>query len=88
MNQVDEQTHPPLDQIVGRAADIQQLEQAFATALRGERQLVFVTGEPGIGKTTLVDAFLAAQADRKDVWIGRGQSTRLPDPRFPITWQH
>ena len=27
-------------------------------ALGGERQVVFVTGEPGIGKTTLVDAFL------------------------------
>jgi putative protein kinase ArgK-like GTPase of G3E family len=27
--------------------------------LNGERQIVFVTGEPGIGKTTLVEAFLA-----------------------------
>ncbi len=28
----------------------------------GERQVVFVTGEPGIGKTTLVEAFLAQAA--------------------------
>jgi predicted ATPase len=26
--------------------------------LKGQRQIVFVTGEPGIGKTTLIDAFL------------------------------
>ncbi|MGH7962858.1 MAG: AAA family ATPase [Candidatus Binatia bacterium] len=28
-------------------------------ALNGERQVVFVTGEAGIGKTSLVEAFLA-----------------------------
>jgi putative protein kinase ArgK-like GTPase of G3E family len=26
-------------------------------ALRGKRQIVFITGEPGIGKTALVDEF-------------------------------
>lgn len=41
-------------------------------ALRGERQVVFITGEPGIGKTTLLEAFLSdIAADR--VWISRGQ---------------
>ena len=34
----------------------------FAKALRGERQIVFVTGEPGIGKTTLVETFLQSLA--------------------------
>ena len=38
-----------------------------------QRQLVFVTGEPGIGKTALVDAFLA-RIDRTDLLrVGRGQ---------------
>jgi predicted ATPase len=44
--------------IVGRAAEITYLEQSLETALTGERQVVFVSGEPGIGKTTIVDAFL------------------------------
>jgi predicted ATPase len=44
--------------IVGRAAEIGYLEQCLEAALGGERQVVFVSGEPGIGKTTLVDAFL------------------------------
>jgi DNA-binding winged helix-turn-helix (wHTH) protein len=44
--------------LVGREAELQQLHGWLEKALQGERQLVFVTGEPGIGKTTLVEAFL------------------------------
>ena len=34
---------------------------------------MFVTGEPGIGKTTLVDAFVVQLADDPAIWIARGQ---------------
>lgn len=44
---------------VGREAELAALGRCLERALRGERQVVFVTGEPGIGKTTLVDTFLA-----------------------------
>ena len=44
--------------VVGRETELAQLHKWFAKALNGERQLVFVTGEPGIGKTTLIEAFL------------------------------
>ncbi len=44
--------------IVGREGPLADLDRAFAAAQAGERQVVFVTGEAGIGKTTLVDAFL------------------------------
>ncbi len=43
---------------VGRDADLAYLHSLFAKASSGQRQIVFVTGEPGIGKTTLIDAFL------------------------------
>ncbi|NOT57955.1 MAG: AAA family ATPase, partial [Deltaproteobacteria bacterium] len=43
--------------LVGREADLLQLHQWLGKALHGERQMVFVTGEPGIGKTTLIEAF-------------------------------
>ena len=43
---------------VGREAPLAQLEQALAAAHAGARQMVFVTGEPGIGKTTLVEQFV------------------------------
>src|SRR5262245_57298194 len=58
--------------MVGRAAELGDLARRLALAIAGRRQLVLVTGEPGIGKTTLVDAFLA-RAVNGDVWTARGQ---------------
>ncbi len=43
--------------VVGREAELGQLQHWVERALHGERQVVFVTGEPGIGKTALVDLF-------------------------------
>jgi DNA-binding winged helix-turn-helix (wHTH) protein len=57
---------------VGRTAELERLRAALDRARRGDRQLVFVTGEPGIGKTSLVDAFLSeANADR-GVTVAKG----------------
>lgn len=47
---------------VGRADGLAELERAHALAAGGQRQMVFVTGEAGIGKSTLVDRFLAGLA--------------------------
>src|SRR5262245_61224002 len=44
--------------VVGREAELAHLHHLLEQARRGERQLTFVTGEAGIGKTTLVDAWL------------------------------
>jgi len=44
--------------LAGREAELQQLHDWLAQATSGERQIIFVTGEPGIGKTTLVDTFV------------------------------
>jgi len=63
----------PLDHFVGRTAEIAFLEQCLETALQGQRQVVFVAGEPGIGKTTLVDTFLARLRERGEVRIAYGQ---------------
>jgi predicted ATPase len=43
---------------VGRAKERAELRGAFETAARGTGALVCVSGEPGIGKTTVVDEFL------------------------------
>ena len=64
---------PPTPLLVGRDSELSQLHHWLAKALTGERQMVFVTGEPGIGKTALVDAFLEQASAKQDVWIGRGQ---------------
>ncbi|MGH8010355.1 MAG: AAA family ATPase, partial [Candidatus Binatia bacterium] len=43
---------------MGREAELTRLHQLYIKALGGERQMVFVTGEAGIGKTTLIETFL------------------------------
>lgn len=43
--------------VVGRASELAQLRNLFAKAMNSARQVVFVTGEAGSGKTTLIDAF-------------------------------
>ena len=63
----------PSHLVVGRAAEVAYLEQCVDTTLIGERQVVFVSGEPGIGKTTIVDLFLERIKDKPNLRIGHGQ---------------
>ncbi|HYC54646.1 MAG TPA: AAA family ATPase [Candidatus Binatia bacterium] len=63
------------DDLVGRSTSLASLARSFALAAAGRRQLVLMTGEPGIGKTTLLDAFLSALQSQSDaaVVVARGQ---------------
>jgi DNA-binding winged helix-turn-helix (wHTH) protein/predicted ATPase len=63
----------PSPTLVAREGELARLHELFGRATKGRRQLVFVTGEPGIGKTALVEAFLAQHAAAGPVRIGRGQ---------------
>src|SRR5262245_10178684 len=58
--------------LVGRDGVMAALETRFTRARAGERQLVFLSGEAGIGKTTVLDAFVARAAREPDVMIARG----------------
>jgi predicted ATPase len=59
--------------LVGREVELGKLQGWLEKALQGKRQIVFVTGEAGIGKTTVVDAFMERAAAEGGLWIGRGQ---------------
>ena len=59
--------------MVGREGALAQLGDAFGRALQAQRQIVFITGEAGIGKTTLVDAFHRNLACGANLRIARGQ---------------
>jgi DNA-binding winged helix-turn-helix (wHTH) protein/tetratricopeptide (TPR) repeat protein len=61
---------PPRPPMIGRGAELAQLQDLLARAASGRRQIVFVTGEAGIGKTTLIDALAEGMPG---AWIGRGQ---------------
>ncbi|MBL8699869.1 MAG: AAA family ATPase [Alphaproteobacteria bacterium] len=58
--------------LVGRAREIAQLGEAMREVRDGARRAVFVTGEAGIGKTSLVEAILGQPA-ADGVWVGRGR---------------
>lgn len=49
----------PRPRFVGRAREVERLRRALERAEGGERQVCLVTGEAGIGKTALIEAFLA-----------------------------
>ncbi|HSX83545.1 MAG TPA: AAA family ATPase, partial [Candidatus Saccharimonadia bacterium] len=63
----------PAPLLVAREAELATLHQWFAKALQGERHLGFITGEAGIGKTTLVDTFVTQLAGQASLWLGHGQ---------------
>ncbi len=56
---VSEPISRPRTELVGRSAEWAALTGALDAARRGGAQVVLVEGEPGIGKSTVSDAFLA-----------------------------
>ena len=58
---------------VGREPELEQLSDWFGQALRGTRQVVFISGEAGIGKTSVVEAFLNRLAGADKLLVLRGQ---------------
>jgi DNA-binding winged helix-turn-helix (wHTH) protein/predicted ATPase len=59
--------------VVGRDEALSRMHRWLEKTLRGERQIVFVTGEAGIGKTALVDTFVRSIVADRSIRIGRGQ---------------
>jgi DNA-binding winged helix-turn-helix (wHTH) protein len=67
----------------GRDAEMARLQGWYAQAERGERQVVFITGEAGIGKTVLAEAFLSRAALR--VLTGQCiESYREQEAYYPV----
>jgi predicted ATPase/DNA-binding winged helix-turn-helix (wHTH) protein len=58
---------------VGREAELARLHRAWNLALAGARQTVFVSGEAGIGKSTLVDALINVVQRSATALIGCGR---------------
>jgi predicted ATPase/DNA-binding winged helix-turn-helix (wHTH) protein len=58
---------------VGRQGEVDALEQCFQRAVQGARQVVWVSGEAGVGKTTVVERWLAGLAVGSGVRMAWGQ---------------
>jgi AAA ATPase domain len=73
--------------LVAREAVLHTLHTAWQQARNGTRQLVFVSGEAGIGKTAVVEAFIAQEADAGPLWVARGQCIEqygTGEPYLPV----
>jgi DNA-binding winged helix-turn-helix (wHTH) protein/predicted ATPase len=63
----------PASPIVEREGVLQQLRAGLEEASQGRRRVIFLSGEPGIGKTAVVEAFAAEIAYDRQVRIVWGQ---------------
>lgn len=60
------------ERFVGRDAELDRLDRARTIAAEGKRQIVFIAGDAGAGKTTLVEAFLERHRTAA-MHVARGQ---------------
>jgi DNA-binding winged helix-turn-helix (wHTH) protein/tetratricopeptide (TPR) repeat protein len=70
--------------IVGRQAQLARLRSAWSRAVSGERQVFWIAGEAGVGKTTLIDHFVAGLGP---VACARGQCVEqygAGEPYLPV----
>ena len=69
---------------IGRAEPLSRLHRAWDIACTGKRVVVWIAGEPGIGKTTLIEQFIASLGD---VACARGQCVEhygTGEPYLPV----
>ena len=73
--------------VVGRQGEVEWLRERWLWAREGQRQCAMLSGEAGIGKTTVVDLFVASLPTPSEVGIGRGQCVDLygeGEPYLPL----
>jgi len=71
--EIAEPERPGRVKLVGRQRALGELREYLRRALSGQRQIIFVAGEPGIGKTSLVDEFQRQAAADSALPKARGQ---------------
>jgi predicted ATPase len=59
--------------IVGRQQEFERLNGLLRQATQGDRQVAFITGETGMGKTALIDLFCSQLSSGDQMHIARGQ---------------
>ena len=52
-------TRPRAPHLIGRESALAKLREAWRRAQSGERQLVWIAGEAGVGKTSLIQSFIS-----------------------------
>ena len=86
---VEEQTvEPPRAAFVARERELAQLNRFLDATLAGQGRAVFVTGEPGSGKTALIQEFTRqAMGRHRDLIVAQGNGNAhvgVGDPYLPF----
>ncbi len=63
--------------LVGRAEELDLLARRWERARRGEGQLSLIVGEPGLGKSRLIEEFRARLAETPHTWVEWASSQLL-----------
>src|SRR5438445_11510162 len=71
-------------ELLERDEALEALANAFAQAEQGEGRVVLVSGEPGIGKSTLVDRFVADLDADTPRFTGACDDLSIPRPLSPL----
>ena len=74
-----------LTPLVGREEELELLSRRWASARAGQGQFVVVTGEPGIGKSRLIQEFHRRLGETPHTWVEYSSSQLLQNtPLHPI----
>ena len=70
---------------VGREAELQHLQELLRLAAAGQGRVVFIAGEAGSGKSTLVEEFVARRACESEVVAASGECNSSPESAIRIS---
>ena len=74
-----------LTPLVGREDEVTMLMRRWERARQGDGQLVLIVGEPGLGKSRLIEEFHSRLADTPHTWVEWSCSQLLQNtPLHPI----
>ena len=74
-----------LTPFVGREKELAMLARSSERALAGEGEFVLIVGEPGIGKSRLIEEFRGQLADKRHSWVEWSSSQLLQNtPLHPL----
>ena len=75
-----------LTPFVGRDEELSLLARRWESVPAGEGQLVLIVGEPGLGKSRLIEEFHARLAETRHTWVEWSASQLLQNtPLHPIS---
>jgi hypothetical protein len=75
-----------LTPLVGRDEELAMLTRRWERARQGDRQLVLIVGEPGLGKSRLIEEFHSRLRETPHTWAEWSCSQILQNtPLYPIT---